>query len=224
MNPAPAHRMFPAQDASHEPGRIARASGSVTVLGLEDLARGLRHLHPPPAYRLSVDSGVEYKNVRRALERPLAARFATWQKLLRSLGLRMVAAASAEDVIWPGTRTVVIGFGDEAASLVDPSRTTSLRAYRMAHGWSRRGLARRAGVSAESVDSVERGHGLAGRLAQVCEPLGLRLLIALPAAHGSLDSLWHERQSILRKTARGRLPPTVFPLPTGEREGARGPR
>lgn len=177
----------------HHGRAAAPASASVTLLGLEEFARGLRSLHPPPAYRLSLDSGIEYKNVRRALERPLVLRLGTWRRLLRSLRVRMVAAACAEDVIWPGAQTRVVAFGAEADALVSPGNAVSLRQYRVARGWSRRELARRAAVSVDAVSSVECNRGTIDKLARVCAALDLRLLLALPPWHGTLQSLWEER-------------------------------
>jgi len=171
----------------------ARASGSVAVLTLDDLVMRLRLLQPPATYRLSLDSGIEYKNVRRALERPMVVRLDTWLKLMRSLRIRTVAAARAEDVIWPGERTLIVVFDRTAWSLVRPSCATSVRALRVHRGWSRRQLSERAGVSIDAVDSIESGRGLMGKLAQVCEALGLHLLCALPPWHASLEELWAEQ-------------------------------
>jgi len=187
--------LSPVSDPSsdHDPRSLARASGSATVLTLEELAQHIRVLQPPAAYRLSLDSGVEYKNVRRAFERPLAVRLDTWLKLMRSLRIRMVAAACAEDVIWPGEQTLLVGFDKTACALVAPACATSLRAWRVRRGWSRRQLARRAGVSVDAVDSAEDSRGLMGKLARVCESLELQLLFALPPWHASLEDLWTER-------------------------------
>ena len=176
-----------------EPGLVARASGSVTVLTLDHLVVRLRALQPPATYRLSVDSGIEYKNVRRALERPLAIRLDTWLKLMRSLRIRTVAAARAEDVIWPGEHTLVVAFDSAAYALVAPTCATSLRACRIRRGLSRRQLALCAGVSIDAVDSVERGRGLLGNLTHVCRALRLDLLCVLPPWHTSLEDLWREQ-------------------------------
>jgi len=175
------------------PALAVRASASVTVLTFEELTRQLRALQPPPAYRLSLDSGVEYKNVRQALANPHATRLETWRKLLHSMRIRMVAARCVEDVIWPGEQTLLIGFGNEASALVEPRRTLSLREWRLRAGWSRRALARHAGVAVDTVTSVEDGRGMLCKLARLCHPLGLQLLLALPPAHDCLESLWRER-------------------------------
>jgi len=171
----------------------ARASGSVTVLTLEELVARLRALHPPATYRLSLDSGIEFKNVRRALERPMTVRLDTWLKLMRSLRIRTVAAARAEDIIWPSEQTLIVAFDSTAWALVRPSCATSLRACRVRRGWSRRQLAQRAGVSIDTVDSVENGRGLMGKLSAICHALGLHLLCALPPWHASLEELWAEQ-------------------------------
>jgi transcriptional regulator with XRE-family HTH domain len=176
-----------------DPRCLARASGSLTVLTLGELARRLPQLQPPAAYRLSLDSGIEYKNVRRAFEQPLAVRLDTWQKLLRSLRIRLVAAASAEDVIWPGASTRMISFWADAGALAAAENASSLRSYRLTAGWSRRELARRAGVGLDAVASLEGGHGMAGTLAKVCHAFGLQLLLALPPVHATLEELWEDR-------------------------------
>jgi len=189
------HMPAPANWLLQDSDRTARASGSVTVLSLDEAARAARSLHPPPAYRLSLDSGVEYKNVRRALAQPLGVRVPTWQRILASLGLRMVAAGCVEDVIWPGTATIVVGFDADAAALAAPPGAVGLRAYRLAHGWSRRELARRSGVSVEALDSAENGRGDLRRLTRLCETMELRLLVVLPPGHDTLESLWRERSA-----------------------------
>jgi len=216
MSAAPAS--YPSTE--QEPRSLARASGSVTVLTLEELAQRMRVLQPPAAYRLSLDSGVEYKNVQRAFERPLTVRLATWLRLMRSLRIRMVAAACAEDVIWPGEQTRLVGFDKSAGALVAPACATSLRACRVGRGWSRRQLALRAGVSIDAVDSAERGRGLMGKLARVCDGLGLQLLYALPPWHASLEDLWTER------AARCLSQPAQYaaPRPRCPTSGGRGSR
>jgi transcriptional regulator with XRE-family HTH domain len=203
--------------------RLARASGSVAVLTLEELARQLPRLQPPAAYRLSLDSGVEYKNVRRAFAQPMATRLDTWRKLLHSLHLRLVAAASAEDVIWPGAGTRMIGFGADAAALAGAANTLSLRSYRQAAGWSRRELARRAGVGLDAVASLEDGRGMVGTLVRVCGALGLQLLLALPPACATLEELWAERAGgCLAEPAQ--YPPSRPRRATRHRVGHRGLR
>ena len=187
------HPAYSSPVATEEPARTAHASGSVTVLTLEEFVVQLRKLRPPPAYRLSLDSGIEYKNVRLAFEQPFSTRLQTWRKLLNSLRIRMVAARCAEDVIWPGENMLLVGFGAEAATLVDPASTRTLRECRFHHGWSRRELAQRAAVSVDTVTSIENSRGLVCTLAQVCQALDLRLFLALPPRHDSLASVWAER-------------------------------
>ena len=187
------HALTPKRTVDRDPGLLARASGSVTVLALDELAARMLALRPPATYRLSLDSGVEYKNVRRALEHPGTVRVETWLKLMRSLRIRTVAAARPEDLIWPGEQTLVVALDSAAWALVRPSCTVSLRAWRMRRRWSRRQLALRAGISVDAVDSLESGRGLMGNLARVCQALGLHLLCTLPPWHASLEDLWSEQ-------------------------------
>jgi len=179
----------PAADPLH----LDRASASVTVLTLDELAHGLPLLQPPVAYRLSLDSGVGYKNIRRAFEQPMAVRLQTWHKLLHSLRIRMVAAATPEDLIWSGAATRLIDFGSRAGATAAAADASNLRGCRLALGWSRAELARRAGVGLDAIVSLERGQGLAGTLVRVSAALGLRLLLALPPGHATLEDLWAER-------------------------------
>jgi hypothetical protein len=179
--------------ASPDPRPLARASASVTVYTLVEFVRRLVHLQPPPAYRLSLDSGIEYKNIRRAFDHPLASRLDTWQKLLRSLRVHLVAAASPEDVIWPGDATRVVRFVPEAKALPSVADAVDLRAYRLERGWSRRELARRAGVGIDAVTCLESGRGTVGSLVRVCGAHGLQLLLALPPGHATLEELWEVR-------------------------------
>jgi hypothetical protein len=194
------------------PQPAASAAGREGPLTFADLAARLQLLQPPVAYRLSLDSGVGYKNVRRALEQPMAIRLHTWGKLLRSLRIRMVAAARADDDA--GTRCVAPGIAI-MPGMADAG-VASLRSCRLALGWSRRELARRAGVGLDAVASLEAGCGLAGTLSRVCDAMGLQLLLALPPDHRSLEQLWEERaKSCL--TAPAQFPP-ARPL-----RGSRGP-
>lgn len=181
----PLPRPLPASDADAP----APASGPCTVLTLAELAEGLVRLQPPPAYRLGLDSGVEYNNVRRALAQPGRARVATWHKLLRSLHIRMLVAEPGGGGVWPIAGPRRAGPGTEAA----PGRAAGLRELRRAHGWSRRALAARAGVSVDTIAALEGGGGLLGNLDRVCGALDLRLVFALPPRHGCLASLWRER-------------------------------
>ncbi len=171
----------------------AGASGAATVLTLTDVARRLPRLQPPPAYRLSIDSGVEYKNVRRAFARPMAVRIGTWQRLLLSLRLRMVAAASAEEVMWPCERARIVALCPAARALATPAAAGGLRELRVQAGWSRRELARRAGIGVDAVRALEDGRGMVGNLERVCTVFGLQILLALPPWHATLEDLWREQ-------------------------------
>lgn len=151
---------------------------AAVVLPLHELAARLPALRPPPAYRLSLDSGVGYKNVRRAFEEPMAIRIGTWQRLLRSLHIQLVVVSAA---------------ADRGAPTIIESGPGTLRARRLARRWSRRDLAERAGVGIDAVAAIEAGVGLAGSLARVCAALDLRLGAALPPHCRSLEQLWEER-------------------------------
>jgi DNA-binding XRE family transcriptional regulator len=173
------------------PSDGARGACPLHVLSLGELGPASSRLHPPPAYRLSLDSGIGYKNVRRALEQPFAVRLDTWQKLLQSLGLWAVAvprgplAPPAPNVSAPAAEPV----RPEAVAVT----AAGLRALREARGWSRREMARRAGVCLEALASVENGRGLVGSLVRVCAAIELELVLALPPGYDSLDALWRER-------------------------------
>ncbi len=171
----------------------ARASGAATVLALAPAVEQLARLRPPPAYRLSVDSGVEYKNVRRALAQPWSARVDTWRRLLHSLRLRLVAAACAEDVMWPGEHTRIVALCAGAAALVPATAPADLHALRLQAGLSRRALARLAGVATDAVQALEDGGGMLASLDRVCAAHGLQILLALPPWHDNLDDLWREQ-------------------------------
>jgi len=171
-----------------DPPPYAEPEARQAVLTFGELAARLPLLQPPAAYRLSLDSGVGYKNVRRAFEQPMAIRLHTWEKLLRSLHIRMVATG-AGDPAMPGA-AAALGSVDTApvAAIAE-----SLHRRRLALGWSRRELAQRAGVGLDAVASLEAGGGLAGTLSRVCGAMGVQLLLALPPQHRSLEQLWEER-------------------------------
>jgi len=160
------------------------------VLTIEAFVQGMRLLQPPPAYRLSLDSGVEYKNVRRVLEQPLAARLHTWQKLLRSLRIRMLAARCVAEALRSGAWE---SEGPAGLAAEAPRCADALRDGRRARHWSRRELARRAGVSVDAINCIENGGGLLGTMAQLSSALDLRLYLVLPPQHPTLECLWRER-------------------------------
>jgi transcriptional regulator with XRE-family HTH domain len=186
---------IPVLAAPATPANLQRAAGavmSVRVLSLDELAEGLARLQPPPAYRLSLDSGIEYKNVRRAFAQPRAARLLTWRKLLRSLDLRLIAVDPAAGGAWAAH-----GSGGDTAigacSLAAPIDGASLAFLRQCRGWSRREMARRAGVGVDAIGSLESGGGMVESLVRVCGALGLELLLALPPDATSLGALWEQR-------------------------------
>jgi DNA-binding XRE family transcriptional regulator len=161
----------------------------VRVLGLVDLAQALARLEPPPAYRLSLDSGIEYKNVRRTLAQPLAARLDTWQRLLRSLQLRPIAVARASGGAGGGQRPAG-ACACQRAAVMEPA---SLRGLRETRGWSRREMARRTGLGVDAIGALEKGRGMVGSLLRAYAALDLELVLALPPEQASLADLWRER-------------------------------
>ncbi len=201
------------------PARPTEAfSASRVVIDFAELARAVQALRPPAAYRLSLDSGVAYRNVRNAIARPHAARVQTWLRLLASLRLRLVAAPSAEDLTWPGTHTPVVSLDGVAAGHLAALVSPGLRAHREAAGRSRSALARLAGMSTDCLASLESGQGRIASLDAACNAMQLRLLVALPLPHRSLASLWSERAPALLQAparfpcaphSRGRSPATA---------------
>ena len=126
----------------------------LSVMTLEEFVQRMPHVQPPCAYRLSLDSGVEFNNVKHAFEQPLAVRLDTWLRLLRSLGVGLVAAARSEDVASddPSVARVLIGATpDDAEPLLAPSRQSSLQDCRRARNLSMAALAHQIGVSIDTV-------------------------------------------------------------------------
>lgn len=194
-----------------------------TVIGLEEFAQRMPHVQPPCAYRLSLDSGVEFNNVKHAFEQPMAVRLDTWLRLLRSLGVSLVAATHLDDVASddPAVARVLIGGaeGDPGPSLA-PSRQSTLQDCRRVRGLSMASLANQIGVSIDTVTSVERGRGLLRNVARVCQQFGLSLYVALPGRFTSVDDLWAAHAE------RYLLAPSQFPLrrPTRKFEAPSAPR
>jgi transcriptional regulator with XRE-family HTH domain len=181
----------------------------LSVMTLEEFVQRMPHVQPPCAYRLSLDSGVEFNNVKHAFEQPLAVRLDTWLRLLRSLGVGLVAAARSEDVASddPSVARVLIGATpDDAEPLLAPSRQSSLQDCRRARNLSMAALAHQIGVSIDTVTSVERGRGLLRNVARVCQQFGLRLFVVLPGRFRSVDELWAAHAE------RYLLAPSQFPL------------
>lgn len=168
-------------------------SASPRWLTLEQLAAQLRQVQPPAPYRLALDSGVQYRNVCQAMDRPLHARWQTWLRLLGSLDMPALAATTPEDFVWPGANCPVVALDGRGAVVVAPENLRSLRDWRMQLGWSRRALARRAGLSSEAVAAAESGCCLARTLQRLCAAMGLRIFVVLPTGHGSVQELWAAR-------------------------------
>jgi len=191
-----------------EPSAIGANHARVFVITLEQFVQRMPLVQPPCAYRLSLDSGVEFNNVKHAFEQPLAVRLDTWLRLLRSLGVCLVAAASSEDVASddPSIARVVIGTPDDCASHLAPSKQSSLQDCRRVRNLSMAALAHQIGVSIDTVTSVERGRGLLRNVARVCQQFGLSLFVALPGRFRSVDELWAAHAE------RYLLAPSQFPL------------
>jgi transcriptional regulator with XRE-family HTH domain len=181
----------------------------LSVMTLEEFVERMPHVQPPCAYRLSLDSGVEFNNVKHAFEQPMAVRLDTWLRLLRSLGVGLVAAARREDVASDDSsvaRVLIGGPQDDSGPLLGPSRQSSLQDCRRARNLSMAALAHQIGVSIDTVTSVERGRGLLRNVARVCQQFGLRLFVVLPGKFRSVDELWAAHAE------RYLLAPSQFPL------------
>jgi len=202
------------------------------VMLLEEFARRMPQVQPPCAYRLSLDSGVEFNNVKHAFEQPLAVRLDTWLRLLRSLGVSLVAATRSEDVTSdePSVARVLIGGSvADAGPALAPSRQSSLQDCRRTRNLSMAALAEQIGVSIDTITSVERGRGLLRNVARVCEQFGLKLFVALPGRFRSVDDLWatHAERYLIapsqfplrRPTRKFEAPPTTAPATPPRRTG-----
>lgn len=178
------------------------------VLALEDFAHQMPLVQPPCAYRLSLDSGVEFNNVKHAFDQPFAVRLDTWLRLLKSLGVSMVAAPSREDVASDDPNVARVRIGSPDASWgprLAPSSQATLLDCRRERALSMASLAQQIGVSIDTVTSVERGRGLLRNVARICEQYGLKLYVALPGRFASVTELWAEHAE------RYLIAPSQFP-------------
>lgn len=192
-----------------ERGTAGALHPGLCVMTLDEFVQRMPQVQPPCAYRLSLDSGVEFNNVKHAFEQPLAVRLDTWLRLLRSLGVSLVAAARSEDVASDDptvARVLIGGPHDDSGPLLAPSKQASLQDCRRARNLSMAALAHQIGVSIDTVTSVERGRGLLRNVARVCQQFGLSLFVAIPGAFQSVDELWAAHAE------RYLLAPSQFPL------------
>src|SRR5258708_18700480 len=114
-----------AEQACAEPEVDALTRQHPHVMALEEFAHRMPLVQPPCAYRLSLDSGVEFNNVKHAFDQPLAVRLDTWLRLLKSLGVSLVAAASSEDVASDDAsvaRVLIGGTDADCGPALSPSR------------------------------------------------------------------------------------------------------
>jgi transcriptional regulator with XRE-family HTH domain len=195
-------------DALAAPAAEVKIRQPLLVLALDDFARQMPLVQPPCAYRLSLDSGVEFNNVKHAFDQPLAVRLDTWLRLLRSLGVCLVAALRREDVASEDHAVPRVRIGVENGTegpRLAPSKQSTLQDCRRERGMSMASLAQKIGVSIDTVTSVERGRGLLRNVARVCEQYGLQLYVALPGRFKSVDELWAEHAE------RYLLAPSQFP-------------
>jgi len=217
-------------ESDHSPGSAVHWAPS--VMTLDEFVQRMPQVQPPCAYRLSLDSGVEFNNVKHAFEQPLAVRLDTWLRLLRSLGVSMVAAARREDVASgdEAVARVLIGAASEnAGPALAPSGRRSLQDCRRAHNLSMAALAHQIGVSIDTVTSVERGHGLLRNVVRVCEQFGLKLFVAMPGRFRSVDELWAAHAErylrapkqfpLRRPTRKFDVPPEMDPPTPPRRSG-----
>jgi transcriptional regulator with XRE-family HTH domain len=210
------------EQAHAEPGAETVTGQRPNVMALEAFAHRMPLVQPPCAYRLSLDSGVEFNNVKHAFDQPLAVRLDTWLRLLKSLGVSLVAAASDQDVSSqdPSVARVLIGGADaDTGPPLAASKEASLQDCRHERGLSMASLAQQIGVSIDTVTSVERGRGLLRNVARVCEQYGLQLFVAWPGRFRTVDELWaaHAERYLLapsqfplrRPTRKFEVPPTT---------------
>jgi transcriptional regulator with XRE-family HTH domain len=210
------------EQARAEAGDEALPRQRPSVMALEQFAHHMPLVQPPCAYRLSLDSGVEFNNVKHAFDQPLAVRLDTWLRLLKSLGVSLVAAATSEDVASedPSVARVLIGGADaDAGPPLAASKESSLQDCRHQRGLSMASLAQQIGVSIDTVTSVERGRGLLRNVARMCEQYGLQLFVAWPGRFRTVDELWaaHAERYLLapsqfplrRPTRKFEVPPTT---------------
>jgi len=181
-------------------------SEPLTVLPLEQFSQLVQHLNPPFAYRLSLDSGVEFNNVKHAFDDPLGVRLGTLLRLLKSFGVSMVAARSPQDVVATDPSVPRVALLQAPGAHVAAAQSATLRECRQAAGMSMAALSARAGVSVDTVTAIERGQGLMRNVARMCEELGLSLYVELPAPHQSVDALWASRAEGFL-TAPAQFPP-----------------
>jgi transcriptional regulator with XRE-family HTH domain len=188
-----------------EPAAAKPSPARLHVITLEEFVQRMPLVQPPCAYRLSLDSGVEFNNVKHAFEQPMAVRLDTW--------LRREDVGSDD----PSVARVLIGAArEDSAPQLAPCRQSSLQDCRRVRNLSMAALAHQIGVSIDTVTSVERGRGLLRNVARVCEQFGLRLFVALPGRFHSVDELWAAHAE------RYLLAPSQFPLrrPTRKFEAA----
>ena len=176
------------------------------VLTLDEFAHQVTSVQPPFAYRLSLDSGVEFNNVKNAFDKPLAVRLDTLLRLLHSLAVVLVAAERSEDVGSSGAEVTRVVVGTKPPGFIAPSRIGSLSERRRALGVGTSAMATRVGVSIDTLLSIERGRGLVRNVARVCSELGLNLYVALPPQHHSVQELWAARADAYL-TAPAQYPP-----------------
>jgi transcriptional regulator with XRE-family HTH domain len=194
-------------------------SDSPAVLPLERFAQLVQHLTPPFAYRLSLDSGVEFNNVKHAFDDPLGVRLGTLLRLLKSFGVSLVAARSPEDVASADPSVPRVTLMQANGAVVAPAQAATLRECRQAAGMSMAALSARAGVSVDTVTAIERGQGLMRNVARMCEELGLSLYVLLPPPHQSVEALWAARaEGFLTAPAQfpPRRPTRARRVPAGE--------
>jgi hypothetical protein len=197
----------------HRCARGAAAAASIpgaerVLLPLARFAAELRHLDPPVAYRVGLDTGIEFNNVRHALAHPGATRLGTWARILESLDAELFAIES------PGLPDDRPDWATWPVPAIRPLAPGALALRRAALGISRRRAAAIAQVGVGTIDDLESGAGLARNLARVSEALGLELAVALARGQGSVGEMWRQ--------CAGRL--LAKPAQYARRPGADQPR
>jgi hypothetical protein len=183
----------PVPDASPAP---AHGTPGVLLLPLANFAAELRALDPPVAYRVGLDTGLEFNNVRHALAQPGATRLSTWGRIMASLGAELRAVADARPVPDAGVVPFPLA-GPAHAAALRPLVPGVLAARRAFLHMSRRELARDAGVCVGTVDDLEAGCGFVRNLDRVCGAMGLALRVALSRGEGSVAQMWERRAAQL---------------------------
>jgi len=184
------------------------SDATITAFDLFEFCNQLTQVNPPCAYRLSLETGVEFPNVKAALEKPLATRLDTLAKLVKGLDAALFAVSATEELTSTNNDVprIFLAGNLDLKDIFPATEVDSLTEVRTRLKVPATGMAKRIGVAPDTIKALERGGGLARNLDRYCSELGLRIMVVLPPPYTTVADIWTDKAAAMLAT------PSQYPV------------